>query len=360
MKELEDGLAVMAARVVVEDRLDDVVQGRTVVALDPVRPRSRLTLAAAAALVLIAGAGVAIAVRSAAERSTSTVSDAGADARAAVPEVFPTLRPDGPNTSSVTATYRGFMSFADGDAGRALVGRIDDGELADPVAISVYTDVDLASVGDVIGTEDDIVIDGVAYERRNAAGTRSLVLHGEFDLVVTGADPAAFVTAAGGIPVSAVDAVPGGLTLSLAAMPSGYAVIVPPSTFPTPPYIASLGNDTESSSVVGDVRTSRFSELLTQAIGTSFRQVDINGIIGWEIDDPRSTAGTVIWQVAAHTWATAVADSPAAARELARSTVFVDETTWLDSYNVCADGSEWNGPPAYCIDGQATRTPPHP
>jgi hypothetical protein len=358
MKELESGLATMAARVVVEDRLDDLVQERTVVALDAVRPRGRITLAAAAALVLIVGVGAVIAVQSDADLSTSTISDAGVDARAAVPEVFPTLRLDDPNVSSVTATYGGFMSFAGGDAGRALVGRIDGGELVDPVAISVYADVDQAPLADAIGTGDDVVIDGVTYERRSTAEARSLVLRGEFDLVVTGADPEAFVTAARGIPVSAVDAVPGGLTLSLAAMPAGYAVIVSPSTFPTPPYIASLGTDTESA--IAEVRTSRFSELLTQAIGTSFRQVDINGIIGWENHDDRNSTGMVIWQVADHTWATALADSPAAARELARRTVFVDETTWLSSYDICADGSGWNGPPAYCIDGRATRTPPSP
>jgi hypothetical protein len=360
MNELESGLAAMAARVTVEDRLDDLMQERTTVALDDVRPRGRVTLAAAAALVLIVGVGAVIAVRSDPDRSTSTISDAGVDVRAAVPEVFPTLRSDDPNASSVTATYGGFMSFADGDAGRALVGRIDGGELVDPVAISVYADVDQAPLGDVNSTGDDVVIDGVTYERRSAAEARSLVLRGEFDLVVTGEDPEAFVTAADGIPVSAVDAVPGGLTLSLAAMPAGYAVFVPPSTFPTPPYIASLATDTQTAIAIGEVRTSRFSELLTQAIGTSFRQVDVNGIIGWEIDDDQNSTGMVIWQVADHTWATALADSPAAARELARRTVFVDETTWLSSYDICADGSGWNGPPAYCIDGRATRTPPSP
>jgi hypothetical protein len=356
VKELEDGLAVMAARVVVEDRLDDLVQERTVVTLDPVRSRGRVTLVTAAALVLIVGVGAVIAFRSDADLSTSTIGDAGVDARAAVPEVFPTLQPDSPSASSVSATYGGFMSVADGDAGRALVGRIDGGELVDPVAISVYADVDQAPLGNVNSTGDDVVIDGVTYERRSAAEALSLVLRGEFDLVVTGEDPEAFVTAAGGIPVSAVDAVPGGLGLSLAAMPAGYVVIVPPSTFPTPPYIASLGTDPQAAIAIGVVRTSRFSELLTQAIGTTFRQVDINGTLGWEIDDDRISTGMVIWKVADQTWATAMADSPAAARKLARRTVFVDETTWLSSYNVCADGSGWSGPPAYCVDGRATRT----
>jgi hypothetical protein len=291
--------------------------------------------------------------------STSTVApEAPLDARAAIPEVFPSFLPSEPNGARMVASYGGFMSFPDGHIGRALVGRIEDGLLIDAVVVGVASDLASPPSGDTTlpsTSGDEVVIDGVTYEVRREPGERTLVLRGGLDVLVTGADPEAFVEAAGGIPVAAIDPVPGGWTFALGPLPAGYEVIVPPVAFPTPPYLASLQDTAESGPGVEYVRTSRLPELLVIGLTAPLRQVDIGGVTGWELAVV-GASGTVFWKVADHTWATASAGSPDEARALARSVVFVDEATWVDTYDICADADGWQGPPAYCVDGRPTRT----
>ncbi len=250
-----------------------------------------------------------------------------------LPEVFPAFAADDPRQAQTTAAYSGFVSFESTQAGRAIIGRIESGRLVDPMAVSVYADADEIAF---VSAGDQVVIAGTTYERhRGGTGQLALVLRGETDAVITGADPEPFVAAAGGIPVTGV-MLPsdGGVSFSLTPLPVGYEVIVGPVTFPTLSPVVNLTFGSEADDSFSAVTTGRLSDLLLQATGWSFRQVDVNGTSGWASEPPAGAVGLVIWRVAPATWATTIAATPTEALDLARSVRFVDEATWQATYNV--------------------------
>ncbi len=304
------------------------------------------TVAIAAVTVAIMVVGLALISRSTAEdeapatvpppASTAAVTTplpADLGINPLLPEVFPTLAADDPRQAQATAAYSGFFIFASTQAGRAIIGRIESGRLVDPMAVSVYADADEIAF-DLAG--DQVVIAGTTYERHYVGtGQWTLVLRGETDTVITGADPETFVAATGGIPVTGVTLPPdGGVSFSLTPLPVGYEVIVEPATYPTRSPIVNLTFGSEATDSFGQVTVGRLSDLLRQATPSSFHQVDVNGTSGWASEPPARTVGIVIWRVAPATWATTIAATPTEALDLARSVRFVDEATWQATYNV--------------------------
>ncbi len=63
MMDLHDSLQPMAARVPVEDRLDDIISGRTMIRDGTHSRRPRTLMMAAASLTIAVGAGTLIALR---------------------------------------------------------------------------------------------------------------------------------------------------------------------------------------------------------------------------------------------------------------------------------------------------------
>ncbi|TDT14784.1 hypothetical protein BDK89_0340 [Ilumatobacter fluminis] len=303
-----------------------------------------LIVGVAAAVVVITVLGLAMLVRSPADdmpaSDPSTPSPTSPSASVdLLPEVFPALPADDPRNAEAVAAYSGFVSFETTDAGRALVGQIDDeGRLVDPVTITVFADIDaipLESPYDDGGEE--VVVDGVTYTRYVLGSNPvriALVDRGDTDVAVVGEDPAAFISAAGGIPLAdIVVRSDGGVSFSLGDLPDGYQTIVPPSTFPIMSPRVDLTIGTDGDETFGYLTTGRLSDLLLHAGSTPFRQVDIDGTTGWAEDPSGGGVGLIVWQVAPDTWAT-VMGSDESALELARDAVFVDEATWQATYDV--------------------------
>ena len=253
--------------------------------------------------------------------------------------MFPSLPADDPRNADAVAAYSGFVSFETTDAGRALVGRIGtDGRLVDPVTITVFADIDTIPLENPYEDGgEEVVVEGVTYTRYVLGSNPvriGLVHRGDTDVAIVGEDPAAFLAAAGGIPVTDTALRPdGGVSFSLGDLPDGYQTIVPPSTFPTlsPRVDLTVGSDGDDT--FGNLTTGRLSDLLLHAGATPFRQVDVNGTTGWANEPSGGGVDLIVWQVAPETWATAMG-SGETALELARDAVFVDETTWQSTYDV--------------------------
>lgn len=337
---LRDAFAGRAATTKIDRRPDlppphgDVTSGQ----------RSWPLIVGAAAVVVITVVGLAVLVRSPADDVPASVPSTPSPPSPStpadiLPEVFPALPTDDPRNTDAIASYSGFVSFETTDAGRALVGQIDpDGRLVDPVTITVFADVDtstLESPYDEGGEE--VVVDGVTYTRYVLGSNPvriALVDRGDTDVAVVGEDPSAFISAAGGVPLTDIVLRPdGGVSFSLGDLPDGYQTIVPPSTFPTmsPRVDLTIGSDGDDT--FGYLATGRLSDLLLHAGSTPFRQVDIDGTTGWAEEPSGGGVGLIIWQVAPETWAT-VMGSDESALELARDAVFVDEATWQATYDV--------------------------
>lgn len=341
---LRGAFAARAERTTVDYRTD---VGSPLIPIAAVRSRSWMpTLMVAAVTVAIVVVGLALILRSPADDEVPATVPAPAPTAAVttpppsdlginplLPEVFPALPADDPRQAQTTAAYSGFVGFETTQAGRAIIGRIEAGRLVDPMAVSVYADADEIAF-DAAG--DQVVIAGTTYERhRGGTGQWTLVLRGETDAVITGADPETFVAAAGGIPVTGVTLPPeGGVSFSLTPLPAGYEVIVEPATFPTLSPVVDLTFGSDADNSFGAVMTGRLSDLLLQATGSPFRQIDVNGTSGWASEPPAGVVGMVVWRVAPTTWATAIAATPAEALDLARSVRFVGEATWQATYNV--------------------------
>lgn len=379
MNDLDDRLrgafAARAERTTVDYRTDI---GASVAA--PVPSRSwRPIMAIAAATVAVAVGGLALIARSPADdevpatvpppvstTAISTAPPADLGTNPLLPEVFPALPSDDPRNATAAAAYSGFVSFGTTQAGRAvnvgraIIGRLDSGELLDPMSVSVYADADDIAFAT---TGDQVVIDGIGYERHRVGTSpvqRTLVLRGATDAVITGADPEAFVAAAQGIPVTDATLTPdGGVTFSLTPLPDGYDVIVEPVTFPSPSPVVDLMFGSEADDSFGRVATGRLSDLLLHVTGTSFRQVDVNGIPGWASQPPAGTVGLVIWKVAPDTWATSIGPTPTAALDVARSVTFVDEATWQATYDVARpDDTGFDAPAPPSATSPAGSPPP--
>ena len=353
---VRDALADRAGRTVINPRstgwTDDaaVSNGRP----DPSRDGRRwvpVTIAAATVAVVVAGLALMagsdpapIVPAPATLPSTEPVATTVEPTSAVVPELFPTLADDDPLAAGSSVSEPGYVSFDSPASGRAVVARIERDRVVAPMIISAYADID-ESTFTYEGRPQ--VIDGVTYERHRVSATPTstyaLVLRGKFDLMITGEDPDAFVTAAGGIPVTDTALTDdGGVSFALGPLPDGYETVVEPTTFPFGAAYANLSVGADADSPSNVVIVSGLSDLLLHATNESYSVIDVNGRRGWFGD----SVNRVIWQVAPATWATAysIGDTGVDVVELARRTVFVDEDTWRQTYDVeLPDGTRTRG-----------------
>ncbi len=247
------------------------------------------------------------------------------------PDVFPALDVADPRAAGAVGLY---SQLAEDDPARtsALVGRVAGDDIADGVTLHVVDGFDAAATA-LVG-DGSVTIDGDEYLRfiEPATSVVTVVVPGDVDLLVTGADPVAFLAAGGTNAVVAAGVDDSGIvTFELAELPDGYQVVVPPTPILRGAVNAALrlpGAGTEELLVFVEPT----NPLISVTNAGNWRRVDIDGADGWASPGP---GNPVSWRVSSTTWSTVWgADSPEAALEIARALAFVDETTWRERYGV--------------------------